>query len=170
VQGRALHVEDASPPRGAAPWNPAPFFERKEQRSDIAENCVFGRDFLGFPCKKRSFLLFQKFLKIRAGQSPACWRRVFPQGALPLGTLLLSLKERSKEAKYRKLRFRQGFLRVSLQKTQFFAISKVFGVQGDFFKNPPRRGGRGGAPACWDAFPLTDPRYDSGSFPYTAVW
>jgi len=36
------------------------------------------------------------------------------------------LKERSKEAEYRKLRFRQGFLGISLQKTQFFAISKVF--------------------------------------------
>jgi len=52
-------------PRGAAPWNPAPFFERKEQRSGYAENCVFGRDFLGFPCKKRSFLLLSKFLGCR---------------------------------------------------------------------------------------------------------
>jgi len=82
------------------------------------------------------------------GQSPCVLRpRSLPQGALPLGTPLLSLKERSKEAIYRKLRFRQGFLKISLQKTQFFAIPKVFGVQGDFFKNPPRRGSRGRAPA-----------------------
>jgi len=110
VAGAApLRVGTHLPPRGAAPWNPAPFFERKEQRSNIAENCVFGRDFLRFPCKKRSFLLFQKFLGILKGlfsksplsgcrAEPCVLRPHLPQGALPLGTPLLSLKERSKEA------------------------------------------------------------------------
>ncbi|MBE6637501.1 MAG: hypothetical protein E7618_06845, partial [Ruminococcaceae bacterium] len=145
-----LRLEAAfSPPRGAAPWNPAPFFERKEQRSDMVENCVFGRNFSGLPCKKRSFLRFQKFLGCRGifskiplagvtGAEPLRLEAAFsPQGALPLGTPLLSLKERSKEADIPKTAFSAGISqKFPCKKRSFLLFQKFLGCRGFFSKIP----------------------------------
>ena len=58
-------VRDAfSLPRGAAPWNPASFFERKKQRSVYGRKRCFRPGDLKIPPRKTQFFAFSKFLKI----------------------------------------------------------------------------------------------------------
>jgi len=82
-------------------------------------------------------LLLPKFLKILkelfsksslsgCRAAPCGFGDALPQGALPLEILLLSLKERSKEAFMAENSVFGRDLRISRQKTQFFAITKVF--------------------------------------------
>jgi len=56
VQGRALRLWGMRfSPRGAAPWNPASFFERKKQRSVHGRKLRFRQELFGIFCEKFRF-------------------------------------------------------------------------------------------------------------------
>jgi len=97
------------PQGGAAPWNPASFFERKKQRSRNGRKLRFRQELLAFSLQKTQFFAMIKVFGVQGDFSkiPLAGCRAepcgyggrgSPQGVPPLGTPLLSLKERSKEA------------------------------------------------------------------------
>jgi len=163
-------VRDAfSLPRGAAPWNPASFFERKKQRSVYGRKLGFRQELFGISPRKTPFFTWQKFLKFlktsfkkflsRCRAEPCAVRDAFspPRGAAPWNPASFFERKKQRSIHGRKLGFRQGLFGISPRKTPFFALQKFLKFLKTSFKKflsgcraePCGYGGRGspqGAP------------------------
>jgi len=139
--------------QGAPPLGTLLLSLKERSKEAVWPKTLFSAGDLRIPPRKTQFFAFSKFLKILkelfsksslsgCRAEPSVLRLRLSQGAPPLGTLLLSLKERSKEAVWPKTLFSAGDLRIPPRKTQFFAFSKFLKILKELFSKSSLSGCR----------------------------